>query len=101
MSKKSLVVGQQSALASRGTKKPERAITTHKTNTESTYAVPPTPFRLTLSDKVDLQDWADALQEGTRRKVTGAKVIRGLIAMKDKLPKKYHDMLLEQIKELA
>lgn len=96
---KNRVTNSGSALANRGQKR-EKAITTHKKNVETTHNVNPTPFRLTLSDISDLDDWVDECQEGMKKKVTRAKLLRGLIAIKDDLPDETKRQLLEAIKDL-
>ncbi len=88
-----------SALANRGQKR-DKAITTHKTNLDTTNNVNPTPMRLTIQDKSDLDDWCSDIQQHMRKKVTQAKVVRGMIAIKDELPPKVQAMLIDAIKEL-
>lgn len=97
------VASQGSALARRsqgGNVGRDKKVTTSRKKTSTTHGISPTPFRLTIEDKADLQDWVDELQEQTSRDVSGAKVLRGLIAIKDDLPDEVNEMLLAAIKEL-
>ncbi|CDU04913.1 conserved hypothetical protein [Vibrio coralliirubri] len=78
----------------------DKVITTNKQNVDTTHNISPTPMRLTLRDKGDLDDWVEDLQQDMRKKVTGAKLFRGLIAIKDELPASVRKKLIEAIKEL-
>lgn len=88
-----------SALANRGQTR-DKAITTHKKKIDTTHNVNPTPFRLTLADISDLDDWVDECQESMKKKVTRAKLLRGLIAIKDELPPEVKEMLIDAIKDI-
>ncbi|HHP0467286.1 TPA: hypothetical protein ACRZZI_004947 [Vibrio harveyi] len=96
---KSQVTSSGSALANRGQKR-EKAITTHKQKVDTTHNVNPTPFRLTMSDISDLDDWVDECQESMKKKVTRAKLLRGLIAIKDELPPEVKELLIDAIKDI-
>ncbi|MBU2714100.1 hypothetical protein [Zooshikella harenae] len=69
-------------------------LTTVKTNRNVTTGLSPKPFRLTTDDISGLQELTEEIQSMTKKNITEAKVIRGLIGMRDKINKK---KLLESI----
>ncbi len=60
-----------------------KKITTVATKTGTTYKVTPLSMRLSLSDKKAVNDWVEELQELCPRKVSPAKLMRALTALKD------------------
>lgn len=57
-------------------------ITTVGTRRNVTTGISPTPVRLTPDERVQLNLWVEELQELTKKKLTGAKLVRGLIHMR-------------------
>ncbi|MDE1465334.1 hypothetical protein [Spartinivicinus poritis] len=76
--------------------KEKEKLTTVKTNRNVTTGLSPKPFRLTADDISGLQELTEEIQSMTKKNITEAKVIRGLIGMRSKLNKK---KLLESIME--
>ncbi|CAH0530725.1 hypothetical protein CTH30272_03067 [Allocatenococcus thiocycli] len=72
-------------------------ITTVHERVDTTYKVSPLTMRLSLSDKKAVNDWVDELQEDTKRKVSPAKLMRALTAMKDEIDQ---DKLLALINDM-
>lgn len=83
--------GAKSSLAGIGSKDKKQdnehrgRITTVKEKMDTTYKVSPLTMRLSLSDKKEVNDWVDDLQEKTKRNVSPAKLMRALTAMKDEI----------------
>ena len=77
--------GAKSSLALRADRQKKTAITTVRKKPLTTYKVPPLTLRLSLTDKQNVQDWVEELQEDTNRKVSAAKLFRALTAMKDEI----------------
>ncbi|WP_419208253.1 hypothetical protein ACN08N_25325 (plasmid) [Photobacterium leiognathi subsp. mandapamensis] len=77
--------GAKSSLALRADRQKKTAITTVRKKPLTTYKVPPLTLRLSLTDKQNVQDWVEELQENTNRKVSAAKLFRALTAMKDEI----------------
>ena len=63
-------------------------ITTVATRRNVTTGTSPVPMRLSENDKAELTLWLDELSEHTGKKITGAKLLRGLIKMRDQVNKK-------------
>lgn len=78
--------------------KRKESITTIKKDNNVTTSTGPTPFRLTPHDKIEMTHWIDELQELTNKKLTPAKLLRGLIEMRGKIP---NDLLISAIKEVT
>ncbi|MCL1084339.1 hypothetical protein [Shewanella psychromarinicola] len=65
--------------------KSQEKITTVSTRRNITTGTPPMPLRLTENDRANLNLWLEALEEGSGKNITAAKLFRGLINMKDKI----------------
>lgn len=63
-------------------------ITTVATRRNVTTGTSPVPMRLPENDKAELNLWLEELSEATGKKITGAKLMRGLIRMRGKLNQK-------------
>lgn len=63
-------------------------ITTVATRRNVTTGTSPVPMRLPENDKAELNLWLEELSEATGKKITGAKLMRGLIRMRGKLNEK-------------
>ncbi|HIF9455021.1 TPA: hypothetical protein ACX6SO_003755 [Photobacterium damselae] len=63
-------------------------ITTVGTKKNVTTGTSPVPMRLSENDKADLNLWLTELSEQTGKKITGAKLLRGLIKMRGKINNK-------------
>ena len=63
-------------------------ITTVGTRRNVTTGTSPVPMRLPENDKAELAQWLEELSEVTGKKITGAKLLRGLIHMRGKLNQK-------------
>ncbi|MEZ8094521.1 hypothetical protein ACED51_10545 [Photobacterium swingsii] len=63
-------------------------ITTVATRRNVTTGTSPVPMRLPENDKAELNLWLEELSEATGKKITGAKLLRGLIHMREKLNQK-------------
>lgn len=79
-------------------KKRTQSVTTVKIDNNVTTSTGPTPVRLTPHDKAEMAEWIDELQELTNKKLTPAKLFRGLIEMRNKIPS---DELIDAIKEVT
>ncbi len=92
------------ALSRRKDKKPqvdskaEGKITTVMTRRNVTTGTSPVPMRLTENDKAELNLWLDELQEMSGKNISTAKLVRGLIHMRDKINDK---KLIEAIKDVS
>ncbi len=67
---------------------PETKITTVATRRNVTTNSKPIPVRLTENNKVDLNLWLAELEKDMGKKVTMAKLMRGLIHMHEDIDKK-------------
>jgi hypothetical protein len=74
----------------------ESKITTVKSRRNVTTGTSPIPIRLSENDKADLNLWLEELSETSGKKITMAKLIRGMVFMRKKVNTK---KLLEAIKE--
>lgn len=63
-------------------------ITTVATRRNVTTGTSPVPMRLPENDKAELGLWLEELSEATGKKITGAKLMRGLIRMRGKINQK-------------
>ncbi len=54
----------------------------------NTSGVSPLVIRITQNERQLLQDWLVELQQHTNKRLTGAKLVRGLIAMRAKINQK-------------
>lgn len=79
-------------------KKVEEKITTVSTRRNVTTTTSPVPIRLTENDKAELSIWLEELQSMTSKKITAAKLMRGLIYMRGKINDK---KLIEAIKDAS
>ncbi|MEZ9900185.1 hypothetical protein AB4332_03650 [Vibrio breoganii] len=61
------------------TEEKKQSITTVKTSVKTSYNVSPLTLRMSLTDKQEIADWVDDLQEMTGRKVSPAKLFRALV----------------------
>ncbi len=66
----------------------EKKITTVATRRNVTTNTTPVPMRLTENDKADLNLWLSELSEETGKKITNAKLLRGLIRLRGKINQK-------------
>ncbi|EDP98977.1 hypothetical protein [Shewanella benthica] len=73
-------------------------ITTVATRRNVTTGTSPVPMRLTENDKAELTLWLDELQSISGKKITTAKLVRGLIHMRSKINDK---KLIEAIKDAS
>ncbi|MGK0270039.1 MAG: dsDNA-binding SOS-regulon protein [Cocleimonas sp.] len=80
------------------TNKAEEKITTVSTRRNVTTTTSPVPIRLTENDKAELSIWLAELQSMTSKKITTAKLMRGLIHMREKINDK---KLIEAIKDAS
>ena len=76
--------------------KEKAKLTTVKSNRNVTTGLSPKTFRCTETDRAGLQELTDELQAMTNKQLTDAKVLRGLIAMRENLDK---EALLQAIQE--
>ncbi|MGF1727521.1 hypothetical protein [Photobacterium nomapromontoriensis] len=65
-----------------------KKITTVGTRRNVTTGTAPVPMRLPENDKAELALWLEELSEATGKKITSAKLLRGLIKMRGKLNQK-------------
>jgi hypothetical protein len=72
-------------------------LTTVRQSTATTYKVAPLTMRLSLNDKQAVGDWVNELQDSTHRRVSAAKLMRALLAIKDDIDQ---DELLKNINEM-
>lgn len=79
-------------------RKRNESVTTIKIDHNVTTNTGPTPLRLTPHDKAEMAKWIEELQKITNKKLTPAKLFRGLIEMRKKIPS---DILLDAIKEVT
>lgn len=63
-------------------------ITTVATRRNVTTGTSPVPMRLPENDKAELALWLEELSEASGKKISGAKLLRGLIHMRGKLNEK-------------
>lgn len=63
-------------------------ITTVSTRHNVTTGTSPVPMRLSENNKAELTLWLEELSELTGKKITGAKLLRGLLKMRGKLNQK-------------
>lgn len=63
-------------------------ITTVGTRKNITTGISPVTMRLTENDKIELNIWLEELTEEMEKPITGAKLMKGLLDMKDKINKK-------------
>jgi len=73
-------------------------ITIVATRRNVTTGSSPVPMRLTANDKAELQLWLDELQTVSGKNISTAKLVRGLINMRDKINTK---RLIESIKDVS
>ncbi|MGF1688406.1 hypothetical protein L4C36_17220 [Photobacterium japonica] len=78
---------QRKAEAETEPKKAEK-ITTVGTRRNVTTGTAPVPMRLPENDKAELALWLEELSEQTGKKITSAKLLRGLIKMRGQLNEK-------------
>ncbi|MGL4752304.1 MAG: hypothetical protein ACRCXB_07815 [Aeromonadaceae bacterium] len=71
-----------SVLARRKDTQRSDKITTVGTRRNVTTGTSPTPIRLTPDERAELNLWVAELQELTQKKLTAAKLVRGLIHMR-------------------
>ena len=64
-------------------------ITTVGTRKNITTGISPVTMRLTENDKIELNIWLEELTEEMEKPITGAKLMKGLLDMKNKINKKY------------
>lgn len=76
----------------------DKKITTVSTRRNVTTTTSPVPIRLTENDKAELSIWLEELQSMTGKKITTAKLVRGLIHMREKINDK---KLIEAIKDAS
>lgn len=57
----------------------------HNRRDNCTSGVPPMVIRLTTNERQILQDWLIDLQQHTQKRLTAAKLIRGIIGMREKI----------------
>ena len=81
-----------SALTRRKEKSRSDKITTVATGTS------PTPIRLTPDERAELNLWVEELQQQTQKKLTAAKLMRGLIHMRKSINT---GKLIEAIKDIT
>lgn len=65
--------------------KQNNKITTVSTRRNITTGTSPMPLRLTDNDKAELNLWLEELEAVSGKKITAAKLFRGLISMRGKL----------------
>ena len=63
-------------------------ITTVATRRNVTTGTSPVPMRLSANDKAELNLWLAELSEHTGKKITGAKLLRGLLKMRGQVNEK-------------
>tara|TARA_R110000868_G_scaffold411403_1_gene703734 strand:+ start:378 stop:683 length:306 start_codon:yes stop_codon:yes gene_type:complete len=88
MSKLTGVTGlsrRDSAKKNQKNSKSQEKITTVLTRRNITTGTSPMPLRLTENDRANLNLWLEALEAESGKKITAAKLFRGLINMKDKI----------------
>jgi hypothetical protein len=71
-------------------------ITMVNTKRNVTTGSSPVPMRLTANDQAELQLWLTDLENNTGKKISPAKLMRGLIRMREKINEK---KLIEAIKD--
>ena len=88
----------KSGLRSRNNDTEKKKVTTVHSNNNVTTSTGPTTMRLPPKVKGELAEWLDALQAQTDKKLTPAKLFRGLIAMRANINDK---KLLDSIKDVT
>lgn len=63
-----------------------------------TTGTSPTPIRLTPDERAELNLWVEELQELTKKKLTAAKLMRGLIHMRNSIN---NGKLIDAIKDIT
>ncbi|EGQ8057351.1 hypothetical protein HPX47_004825 [Vibrio alginolyticus] len=76
----------------------EKKITVTSSASNITSSVSPTTMRLPPKPKAELAVWISELQELTDKKITPAKLMRGLIEMRSDIPS---DALIEAIQKVT
>ena len=73
-----------------GEEKPQQQdkITTVATRRNVTTGTSPIPMRLSANDKAELNLWLEELSERTGKKITSAKLLRGLLKMRGQVNEK-------------
>lgn len=66
----------------------EKKITTVATRRNVTTGTSPVPMRLTENNRADLNLWLEDLEQEMGKKITAAKLMRGLIHMHEDIDKK-------------
>ncbi|PMK78568.1 hypothetical protein BCT94_05640 [Vibrio breoganii] len=61
----------------------KQSITTVKASLKTSYNVSPLTLRMSLTDKQEIAEWVDDLQEMTGRKVSPAKLFRALVESRE------------------
>ena len=87
-----------SALARRKERQRPDRITTAGSRRNVTTGTSPTPIRLTPDERAELNLWVEELQGLTKKKLTAAKLMRGLIHMRKSINT---GKLIEAIKDIT
>ncbi|ABO92590.1 hypothetical protein WH06_22780 [Aeromonas salmonicida subsp. salmonicida] len=87
-----------SALTRRKEKSRLDKITTVGSRRNVTTGTSPTPIRLTPDERAELNLWVEELQQQTQKKLTAAKLMRGLIHMRKSINT---GKLIEAIKDIT
>lgn len=87
-----------SALARRKESQRQDRITTVGSRRNVTTGTSPTPIRLTPDERAELNLWVEELQGLTKKKLTAAKLMRGLIHMRKSINT---GKLIEAIKDIT
>ena len=83
------------AIRSKETK--SAAITTVKRKLSTSYQVSPLSLRMSVSDKAEINNWVEELQEMTERKVSAAKLFRALTLIRKDIE---DDLLISMINKM-
>ncbi|PJG58003.1 hypothetical protein [Aeromonas cavernicola] len=89
--------GSSSLTRRKESQRPDR-ITTVGSRRNVTTGTSPTPIRLTPDERVELNLWVEELQGLTKKKLTAAKLMRGLIHMRKSINT---GKLIEAIKDIT
>lgn len=87
-----------SALTRRKEKSRPDKITTVGSRRNVTTGTSPTPIRLTPDERAELNLWVEELQQQTQKKLTSAKLMRGLLHMRKSINT---GKLIEAIKDIT
>ena len=87
----------KSALSRRNKEKKEK-ITTVSSRRNTTTGTSPIPIRLSPNDKANIDIWLNELSDLAGKRISLAKLIRGLVHIKNKIN---NDKLLDAIKDTS